>query len=73
MCNFSGAGTLVDGEYNQNQGPSPQNDIPLPKTVYLPSEMKAAVLAQLEKWDLKTVTLVSKEWNVLAISYKVSL
>lgn len=48
------------------QGLPPQIDVPCPKTVYLPCELKAAVLAQLEKRDLKTVRLVSMEWNALA-------
>lgn len=35
-------------------------------TVYLPTELKADVLARLEKRDLKSVRLVSREWNALA-------
>ena len=33
---------------------------------YLPHELKVAVLAQLDKRDLKNVRLVSKEWSALA-------
>ena len=50
----------------QIRGLAPQIDVPPPTTVYLPAELKAAVLAQLDKRDLKTVRLVSKEWNALA-------
>ena len=48
------------------QGLAPHIDIPSSKAVYLPHELKVAVLAQLDKGDLKTVRLVSKEWNALA-------
>ena len=50
----------------RSQGLPPQIEVPCPKTVYLPCELKAAVLAQLEKRDLKSVRLVSKEWNAVA-------
>ena len=50
----------------QIRGLAPQVDVPPPTTVYLPTELKAAVLAQLDKRDLKTVRLLSKEWNALA-------
>ena len=36
------------------------------ENVYLPHELKVAVLAHLEKRDLRTVRLVSKEWSALA-------
>ena len=49
------------------RGLAPQMDVPPPKEVYLPPELKVAVLAQLDKRDLKNVRLVSKEWNALAI------
>ena len=49
------------------QGLAPQIDEPPTKAVYLPPELKANVLAQLDKRDLKSVRLVSKEWNALAI------
>ena len=39
---------------------------PPPKAVYLPPELKVAVLGLLFKSDLKTVRLVSKEWSALA-------
>ncbi len=39
---------------------------PPPKAVYLPPELKVAVLALLFKSDLKNVRLVSKEWSALA-------
>lgn len=48
------------------QGLAPLIDTPFQRTVYLPTELKVAVLAQLDKRDLKTVRLVSKEWNALA-------
>lgn len=48
------------------QGLAPQIDGPPLKAVYLPPELKVAVLAVLDKRDLKTVRLVSKEWNALA-------
>lgn len=48
------------------QGLVPQIDGPPPKAVYFPPEVKFAVLARLDKWDLKNVRLVSKEWNALA-------
>lgn len=48
------------------QGLAPQMDRPPTKAVYLPPELKANVLAQLDKRNLKNVRLVSKEWNVLA-------
>lgn len=41
-------------------------DIDLTRAVYLPTELKADVLARLEKRDLKSVRLVSREWSVLA-------
>lgn len=51
------------------QGLAPQtqlSDAPLRKEVYLPPEVKVAVLSSLYKRDLKNVRLVSKEWNALA-------
>ena len=48
------------------QGLPPHIDAPLPKAVYLPPELKVNVLAQLDKRSLKSVRLVSKEWNALA-------
>lgn len=36
------------------------------ENVHLPYELKVAVLAQLDRRDLKTVRLVSREWNALA-------
>ena len=38
------------------------------ENVYLPPELKVAVLAQLDKRDLRTVRLVSREWSALATS-----
>ena len=38
------------------------------ENVYLPHELKVAVLARLDKRDLKTVRLVSREWGALATS-----
>ena len=35
---------------------------------YLPHELKVAILARLDKRDLKTVRFVSKEWSALATS-----
>ena len=48
------------------QGLAPQVEMTATKAVYLPPELRVAVLAQLEKRDLKAVRLVSKEWNALA-------
>lgn len=48
------------------QGLEPQIDGPPPKAVYIPPELKVAVLAQLDKRNLKNVRLVSKDWNTLA-------
>lgn len=48
------------------QGFEPYIDVPSSRSVYLPPELKVIVLAQLKKWDLKSVRLVSKEWNELA-------
>lgn len=48
------------------QGPPPEIDVPCPTTLYLPPELKVAVLTQLEKRDLKTIRLVSKEWSAVA-------
>ena len=45
----------------------PQAEVPPPKAVYLPPELKLDVLARLRKRDLKSVRLVSKEWNALAM------
>ena len=49
------------------QGLAPsQIDVSSPKAVFLPPELKVAVLALLDRWDLKSVRLVSKEWSALA-------
>lgn len=40
--------------------------MPPPNAVYLPPELKVAVLAGLDKRDLKSLRLVSKKWNALA-------
>ncbi len=50
----------------RTRGLAPRNDVLPPRAMYLPPELKVAVLAQLDKMDLKTVRLVSKEWNTLA-------
>lgn len=38
------------------------------ENVHLPHELKAAIIAHLDKPDLKTVRLVSREWSALATS-----
>ena len=36
------------------------------ENVYLPCKLELAILARLDKRDLKTVRLVSREWSALA-------
>ena len=48
------------------RGLAPQSYVPPPKPVFLPPELKVDVLARVDKRDLKSVRLVSKEWNALA-------
>ena len=48
------------------RGLAPQSYVSPPKAIFLPPELKVDVLARLDKRDLKSVRLVSKEWSLLA-------